>query len=251
MGAELKIEGLSVYFGKKKILDSISMEIPPKSITAIIGPSGCGKSTFIRTINRMNDRFEDFHAEGSIIFKGENVLSKDYPIEELRRKIGMVFQKPNPFPKSIRENVLFGLRINGIKDKHTLEITLKRSLEAASLYEQVKDNLSMNAYKLSGGQQQRLCMARALAVEPEILLLDEPTSAIDPIATKQIEEALERISKDITIVIVTHNIQQAARIADYIAFFYLGKLVEFGEAEKMLNSPQQKLTDEYLTGIYG
>lgn len=247
----LKIENLSVYFGKKQILDSISFEIPSKAITAIIGPSGCGKSTFLRTINRMNDRFEDFYSKGSIIFDGENILTRDYPVEELRKKIGMVFQKPNPFPKSIYENVVFGLKIHGVKDKKILDETVKTSLRAASLYDQVKDRLSMNAYKLSGGQQQRLCIARALAVKPEVLLLDEPTSAVDPFATKQIEEVLAQISRDVTIVIVTHNIQQAARIADYIAFFYMGKLVEFGKAEKILNAPDEKLTDDYLTGIYG
>ncbi|MGC8708392.1 MAG: phosphate ABC transporter ATP-binding protein PstB [Athalassotoga sp.] len=251
MDVDLKIENLSVYFGQKQILDSISFEIPAKSITAIIGPSGCGKSTFVRTINRMNDRFDDFSHKGSIIFDDKDILSNDYPVEELRKKIGMVFQKPNPFPKSIYENVVFGLKIHGVKERKILDETVKSSLEAASLYNQVKDRLSMNAYKLSGGQQQRLCIARALAIKPEILLLDEPTSAIDPLATKQIEEVLEQISKEITILIVTHNIQQAARIADYIAFFYMGKLVEFGKAEKILNAPNEKLTDDYLTGMYG
>ncbi|BBJ28105.1 phosphate ABC transporter ATP-binding protein PstB [Athalassotoga saccharophila] len=249
MDIDLKVEDLSVYFGQKKILDSISIEIPSKSIVAIIGPSGCGKSTFIRTINRMNDRFDDFYSTGNIIFKGRDAM--EYPVEELRREIGMVFQKPNPFPKSIYENVAFGLKINGIKDKKILDEKVNKSLMAASLYEEVKDRLSTNAYKLSGGQQQRLCIARALAVSPKILLLDEPTSAVDPIATKQIENVLKNIKKDITIIIVTHNIQQAARIADYIAFFYMGRLVEFGKSEKVLNSPKEKLTEEYLTGTYG
>ncbi len=249
MDIDLKVEDLSVYFGQKKILDSISLKIPSKSIVAIMGPSGCGKSTFIRTINRMNDRFDDFYSTGNIFFKGRD--TRDYPVEELRREIGMVFQKPNPFPKSIYENVVFGLKINGIKDKKILDEKVNHSLMAASLYEEVKDRLFANAFKLSGGQQQRLCIARALAVSPKILLLDEPTSAVDPIATKQIENVLKNIKKDITIVIVTHNIQQAARIADYVAFFYMGRLVEFGKAEKVLNNPAEKLTEEYLIGTYG
>ncbi|HEU24348.1 MAG: phosphate ABC transporter ATP-binding protein [Mesoaciditoga sp.] len=249
MDIDLKVKNLSAYFGQKKILDSISLEIPSRSIVAIIGPSGCGKSTFLRTINRMNDRFDDFHSTGSIIFKGRDTM--EYPVEELRKEIGMVFQKPNPFPKSIYENVVFGLKIQGIRDKKILDEKANQSLMAASLYEEVKDRLSTNAYKLSGGQQQRLCIARALAVSPKILLLDEPTSAIDPIATKQIENVLKNIKKDITIVIVTHNINQAARIADYVAFFYMGRLIEFGKSEKVLNSPAEKLTEEYLTGTYG
>ncbi len=250
MGIALKIQNLSTYFGEKKILNSITFDVPTKSITAIVGPSGCGKSTFIRTINRMNDRFENFKAEGQIIFDGKNILSKNYPLELLRMRIGMVFQRPNPFPKSIYENVAFGMKIHGAKDKKLLNDRVISSLKAAAIYDQVKDNLHLNAYKLSGGQQQRLCIARALAVQPEILLLDEPTSAIDPIATKQIEEVLEKLSKDYTILIVTHDIQQAARIANYIAFFYLGDLVEFGKAEKILTSPKKKLTNDYLTGVY-
>lgn len=250
MEISLKIEDLSAYFGEKKILDSITFDIPSKAITAIVGPSGCGKSTFVRTINRMNDRFENFRASGEIILDGENILSKGYPLESLRMRIGMVFQRPNPFPKSVYENVAFGLKIHGIRDKKVLDERVYSSLKAAAVYEQVKDDLSLNAYKLSGGQQQRLCIARALAVKPEVILLDEPTSAIDPIATKQIEEVLEKLSKNYTIVIVTHNIQQAARIADHIAFFYLGKLIEFGKAEEILTSPKEKLTNDYLTGVY-
>jgi phosphate transport system ATP-binding protein len=250
MEIALKIQNLSTYFGEKKILNSITFDVPTKAITAIVGPSGCGKSTFIRTINRMNDRFENFKAEGQIIFDGKNILSKNYPLELLRMRIGMVFQRPNPFPKSIYENIAFGMKIHGVKDKKLLNDRVISSLKAAALYDQIKGDLRLNAYKLSGGQQQRLCIARALAVQPEILLLDEPTSAIDPIATKQIEEVLEKLSKNYTILIVTHNIQQAARIADYIAFFYLGELVEFGKAEEILTSPKKKLTNDYLTGVY-
>lgn len=250
MEIALKIQNLSTYFGEKKILNSITFDVPTKAITAIVGPSGCGKSTFIRTINRMNDRLENFKAEGQIIFDGKNILSRNYPLELLRMRIGMVFQRPNPFPKSIYENVAFGMKIHGVKDKKFLNDRVISSLKAAAIYDQVKDDLHLNAYKLSGGQQQRLCIARTLAVQPEILLLDEPTSAIDPIATKQIEEVLEKLSKDYTIIIVTHNIQQAARIADYIAFFYLGDLVEFGKAEEILTSPKKKLTNDYLTGVY-
>lgn len=250
MEIALKIQNLSTYFGEKKILNSVTFDVPAQSITAIVGPSGCGKSTFIRTINRMNDRFENFKAEGKIIFDGKNILSKNYPLELLRMRIGMVFQRPNPFPKSVYENVAFGMKIHGMKDKKLLDERVITSLKAAAIYDQVKDDLHLNAYKLSGGQQQRLCIARALAVQPEILLLDEPTSAIDPIATKQIEEVLEKLSKDYTILIVTHNIQQAARIADYIAFFYIGDLVEFGKAEEILTSPKKKLTNDYLTGVY-
>lgn len=250
MESALKIENLSAYFGEKKILDSVSFEVPSKAITAVVGPSGCGKSTFVRAVNRMNDRFENYRAEGKINLDGHNVLSRDYSLETLRMRVGMVFQRPNPFPKSIYDNVAFGLRINGVKDKKVLDDAVHSSLKAAAIYEQVKEDLSLNAYRLSGGQQQRLCIARALAVKPEILLLDEPTSAIDPVATKQIEEVLEKLSENYTIVIVTHNIQQAARIADHIAFFYLGRLIEFGRAEELLTSPKEKLTNDYLTGVY-
>ncbi len=250
MESALKIENLSAYFGEKRILDSVTFDVPSNAITAVVGPSGCGKSTFVRAINRMNDRFENYRADGKINLDGQNVLSKDYPLETLRMRVGMVFQRPNPFPKSIYDNVAFGLRINGTKEKKVLDEAVHSSLKAAAIYEQVKDDLSLNAYRLSGGQQQRLCIARALAVKPEILLLDEPTSAVDPVATKQIEEVLEELSEDYTIVIVTHNIQQAARIADHIAFFYLGRLIEFGRVEELLTSPKEKLTNDYLTGVY-
>ncbi|RKY87148.1 phosphate ABC transporter ATP-binding protein, partial [candidate division KSB1 bacterium] len=220
-------------------------------VTALIGPSGCGKTTFIRTLNRMNDLIPGTRVEGKVLFDGRDIYQKNVDVVELRRKIGMVFQKSNPFPKSIFENVAYGPRLNGIKNRNELEEIVERSLKKAALWHEVKDRLKTSALDLSGGQQQRLCIARALAVEPEVLLMDEPASALDPTSTAKIEELIHELKKSYTIVIVTHNMQQAARISDYTAFFMLGELIEFGETEVIFTAPQKKTTEDYITGRFG
>lgn len=245
------VDRLSVFYGPKEVLKEINLEITSRRITAIIGPSGCGKSTFVRCLNRMNDMVPGFRLTGKILYGHQDIYAPDVDVTELRRKIGMVFQKPNPFPKSIYENVAYGLRVRGVKDRKRLDEAVERSLKMAALWDEVRDELNKNALALSGGQQQRLCLARALAVEPEVILLDEPASAIDPIATAKIEELLYQLKSRYTIVIVTHNMQQAARISDYCAFLWLGELVEYAETGRLFTRPQNKLTEDYLTGRFG
>ncbi len=247
----LKIEKLNLWFGEKQILNDISFSIPDKKITAIIGPSGCGKTTLLRCFNRMNDMADDVKIEGKIILDGYNIYEEKTDLSSLRMKIGMVFQRPNPFPKSIFENVAFGLRIKGFKDKIELMDIVEKSLKDSWLWNEVKDRLNSSAMELSGGQQQRLCIARALATNPEVILFDEPTSALDPQSTAKIEELISELKNSVTVLQVTHNIGQAARISDYTAFLYLGELVEFGISEKLFTVPQDKRTEEYLGGKFG
>ena len=247
----ITVEDLDLYYGSAQALKSVSMKVAAKRVTAFIGPSGCGKSTLLRCFNRMNDLVDTCRIEGSINLHGENIYAKGVDVAELRRKIGMVFQKPNPFPKSIYENVAYGLRLQGVKDKNVLDEVVERSLKSVALWDEVKDRLHANAFGLSGGQQQRLVIARAIAIEPEVLLLDEPTSALDPISTAKIEELVEQLKSDFTILIVTHNMQQAARVSDYTAYMYLGELVEFGDTQNLFISPTKRETEDYITGRYG
>lgn len=245
------IEKLNLWFGELQVLKKITLSIFDKKVTAIIGPSGCGKSTLLRCFNRMNDLIESTKIEGIIKIDDENIFDPKIDIFSLRSKVGMVFQKPNPFPKSIFENVSYGLKIKGIKKKSDVMEKVEKSLREAWLWDEVKDRLHASAFSLSGGQQQRLCMARALATDPEIILLDEPTSALDPIATSKIEELLLELKKIVTIIIVTHNFGQAGRVSDYTAFLYVGELIEYGGTDKMFTMPKDKRTEEYLTGRYG
>ena len=247
----LTVNDLCLWYGNTKALKNININIPEKSITALIGPSGCGKSTFLKTLNRMNDLIPGVKIEGEVCYNGNDIYGKDVDVNELRRNIGMVFQKPNPFPMSIYDNVAYGPRTHGITNKAELDEIVERSLKDAAIWDEVKDRLKKNALGLSGGQQQRLCIARALAVEPDILLMDEPTSALDPISTPKIEELCAQLKEKYTIVIVTHNMQQAVRISDYTAFFLLGDLVEFSETEKMFSQPEDKRTEDYITGRFG
>ncbi|HXL02535.1 MAG TPA: phosphate ABC transporter ATP-binding protein PstB [Candidatus Atribacteria bacterium] len=248
---KLQIKDLSVFFGEKQVLHQINLNIPANKVTAIIGPSGCGKSTLLRSINRMNDFFEGVRVEGEVIFDGGNIYGESVDPVMVRRRIGMVFQMPNPFPKSIFENVAYGLRIQGWKNKKAIEEQVVKSLQAAALWDEVKDRLHSSAFDLSGGQQQRLCIARAIAVEPEILLMDEPASALDPIATARVEELIRSLIEKYTIVLVTHNMQEAARTSDYTAFLLLGRLIEFGLTNQIFTRPQKKETEDYLTGRFG
>ncbi len=247
----LTVNDLCLWYGNTKALKNININIPEKSITALIGPSGCGKSTFLKTLNRMNDLIPGVKIEGEVCYNGNDIYGKDVDVNELRRNIGMVFQKPNPFPMSIYDNVAYGPRTHGITNKAELDEIVERSLKDAAIWDEVKDRLKKNALGLSGGQQQRLCIARALAVEPDILLMDEPTSALDPISTSKIEELCTQLKEKYTIVIVTHNMQQAVRISDYTAFFLLGDLVEFSETEKMFSQPKDRRTEDYITGRFG
>jgi len=247
----LKVSNLDLFYSDQQALKGINMEIPEKKVTAFIGPSGCGKSTLLRCFNRMNDLVDGVRITGSILLHDENIYDPNVNVANLRRRIGMVFQKPNPFPKSIYENVAYGLRIQGIKNRRTLDKAVERSLRAAALWEEVQDRIHESALSLSGGQQQRLVIARAIAIEPEVLLLDEPASALDPISTLKIEELIYELKRDYTIVIVTHNMQQATRVSDYTAFMYLGDLVEFGDTKKIFTNPEQKQTEDYITGRYG
>lgn len=249
--SKLKVINFNSFFGEKQILYDISLEIPDNRVTAIIGPSGCGKSTLLRSINRMNDFIENFSIRGEIIFENQNIYGEEVDPVELRQRIGMVFQRPNPFPKSIFENIAYGLRVQGWKDRRAIAEQVEKSLRAAALWEEVKDRLNSLAFDLSGGQQQRLCIARAIAVEPEILLMDEPASALDPIATARIEELIKDLKEKYTIVIVTHNMQEAARTSDYTAFLLLGRLIEYGLTDQIFTNPQKKETEEYLTGRFG
>ena len=247
----LRVNGLNLFYAEKQALKNVSLNIPRRRVTAFIGPSGCGKSTLLRCFNRMNDLVDNVRIEGDILLDESNINSRQINVVELRRRIGMVFQKPNPFPKSIFENVAYGLRIQGIKGRAVLEEAVEKSLHQAALWDEVKDRLHDSALGLSGGQQQRLVIARAVAVEPEVLLLDEPASALDPISTLKIEELISELKDRYTIVIVTHNMQQAARVSDYTAFMYMGELIEFGITQKLFTNPQKKQTEDYITGRYG
>ncbi|MEI7500127.1 MAG: phosphate ABC transporter ATP-binding protein PstB [Bacteroidota bacterium] len=248
---KIKTRDLSLYYGAKMALNSISLDIPEKEVTAFIGPSGCGKSTFLRTLNRMNDLIPSVRITGEVLVDSINIYDKQIDVVNLRKKVGMVFQKSNPFTKSIFENVAYGPKINGINNRKKLEEIVETSLKKAFIWEEVKDRLHDSAMGLSGGQQQRMCIARALAVEPEIILMDEPASALDPISTAKIEELIFELKKNYTIVIVTHNMQQAARVSDLTAFFYLGELIEFGKTRKIFTTPDKKHTEEYITGRFG
>jgi phosphate transport system ATP-binding protein len=248
---KVSVDDFNFFYGEHKVLHGISMQIPEKQVTAFIGPSGCGKSTFLRSINRMNDIIPGARVEGRIALGDQDVYAPSVDVVALRRRVGMVFQKSNPFPKSIYENVAYGLRIGGVRDRRVLDETVERSLHRAALWDEVKDRLDASALALSGGQQQRLCIARALAVDPEVLLMDEPASALDPIATQKIEELVYELKDNYTIVIVTHNMQQAARVSDRTAFFMLGKLVEYDDTRTVFMNPKAKLTEDYITGRFG
>lgn len=247
----IEAKNVNFYYGAFHALKGISMDIPKNSVTAFIGPSGCGKSTFLRLMNRMNDLIDKTRLTGEVIIDGDNIYDKRCDVDELRTKVGMVFQKPNPFPKSIYENVAYGLRVNGITDKHYIAQRVEESLRGAALWEEVKDNLKKSAFELSGGQQQRLCIARALAIKPKIILMDEPASALDPLSTAKIEDLIFTLKNDYSIVIVTHNMQQAARVSDKTAFFYLGELIEYDDTKKMFLNPQVEATQNYITGRFG
>ena len=251
MSEIMTAKDLCLWYGENQALKNINISIPEKSITALIGPSGCGKSTFLKTLNRMNDLIPTVKIEGEVSYNGRNIFDKDVDVNELRRDIGMVFQKPNPFPMSIYDNIAYGPRTHGITSKVKLDEIVEKALKDAAIWDEVKDRLKKNALGLSGGQQQRLCIARALAVEPEVLLMDEPTSALDPISTSRIEELALQLKEKYTIIIVTHNMQQAVRISDNTAFFLLGELVEMGETEKLFSQPKDKRTEDYITGRFG
>jgi phosphate transport system ATP-binding protein len=247
----ISVENLNLWYGESHALNEITLEIPEKQVTAIIGPSGCGKSTFLRTLNRMNDRIPNVRIEGSIVYDGINIYEGDIDVATLRKEVGMVFQKPNPFPKSIYENVAYGPKVHGVNDKTKLNEIVEESLKNAALWEEVKDRLDASAMDLSGGQQQRLCIARALAVEPKVLLMDEPASALDPVAMSKIEDLIHELKKNYTVVIVTHNMQEAARVSDSTAFFHLGELIEYSKTKKLFENPDKKMTEEYITGRFG
>nr|WP_307775872.1 phosphate ABC transporter ATP-binding protein PstB [uncultured Cetobacterium sp.] len=247
----ISVKDFNFYYGNFKALKNINMDVMKNKVTALIGPSGCGKSTFLRSLNRMNDLISEVKYEGNILLDDKNIFDNSYDIVELRKKVGMVFQKPNPFPKSIYENLVYAPKLHGEKDKAKLDSIVENSLKAVALWDEVKDKLHQSALGLSGGQQQRLCIARAISVNPEILLMDEPTSALDPISTAKIEELIIKLAKDYSIVIVTHNMQQASRISDYTGFFYQGVLEEFDETSKIFTTPKVKKTEDYITGKFG
>ncbi|MFP4077994.1 MAG: phosphate ABC transporter ATP-binding protein PstB [Bacillota bacterium] len=245
------IQDLTVRYGENEAIKNVSIPLNDRSITALIGPSGCGKSTFLRTLNRMNDLIRSCSVEGTVRYQDQDIYDESYDVIELRKAVGMVFQNPNPFPMSIYDNVVYGPRRQGVKDKKTLDNIMERSLKQAALYDEVKDRLEKSAMSLSGGQQQRLCIARALAMDPSVILMDEPTSALDPVATQKIEDLLTDLKKDYTIVIVTHSMHQAARISDYTAFFYMGELIEFDKTDTLFSVPKNKRTEAYITGRFG
>ena len=249
--ARIEVKNVNFYYGDNHVLKNISMDIYKNRVTSLIGPSGCGKSTFIRLLNRMNDLVPNSKLKGRILLDGNDINAPDTDVVQIRRLVGMVFQKPNPFPKSIYENLSYGLKINGIKDKHFIEERIVKSLKEAALWKEVKDRLHDSALRLSGGQQQRLCIARGLTVEPEVVLFDEPCASLDPLSTKKIEELIEKLTEKYTIVIVTHNMQQAARESKYTAFLYLGELIEFDTTEKIFTTPKCKETEDYITGKFG
>ena len=248
---KLQAKKVNVFYDDFQAIKEISMDVIPNTVTAFIGPSGCGKSTFLRLFNRMNDYVDNFRMEGKIKIDDKNIYKNKVQVEELRKNIGMVFQKPNPFPKSIYENVAYGLKIQGLSDKKLIENRVEKALKQADLWNEVKDNLNKSALALSGGQQQRLCIARTLAVQPSIILMDEPTSALDPISTAKIEELIHQLKEEYTIIIVTHNMQQAARISDFTAFFYMGELIEFDKTKKIFTNPKKRQTENYITGRFG
>ncbi len=251
-GVRMRVENLSVYYGKVQAVKQVSMSIRTQKVTALIGPSGCGKSTFIRCLNRMHELTPGARVEGMVLLDEQDLYGPGVDPVDVRRRVGMVFQKPNPFPNmSVRDNVIAGFKLNGVRDRKTLDEVVEKSLRGAALWDEVKDNLQKSGASLSGGQQQRLCIARALAVKPEVLLMDEPCSALDPIATAKIEELVHELKDQVTIVIVTHNMQQAARMSDYTAFFYLGELVEFGETGTLFTAPEKRQTEDYITGRFG
>lgn len=247
----IKVNNFNLFYDEKQALENISLVIPKKRVTAFIGPSGCGKSTLLRCFNRMNDLIDSVKMSGEILLDKKNILEKTEDVADLRRRVGMVFQKPNPFPKSIYENVAYGLRIQGVNDRRTLDDAVEKSLKGAALWDEVKDRIGESAMGLSGGQQQRLVIARAIAIEPEVILLDEPASALDPISTLKIEELIYKLKEDYTIVIVTHNMQQAARVSDYTAYMYLGKVIEMNDTGTLFTTPREKMTEDYITGRYG
>ena len=251
MKYKLQTKNTNVYYGKLKALNNINIDIHANAVTALIGPSGCGKSTFLRLFNRMNDYIDSFTLDGEIYIDGKNIYNENVLVDELRKNVGMVFQKPNPFPKSIFENVAYGLKIQGIKDKKYISERVESALKQAALWDEVKDDLDKSALALSGGQQQRVCIARALAVEPSIILMDEPTSALDPIATAKVEKLIGQLKEKYTIIIVTHNMQQAGRISDYTAFFYMGDLIEFDKTDTIFTNPKMEKTENYITGRFG
>jgi phosphate transport system ATP-binding protein len=242
---------LNLWYGEGHALKNINLAINENEVTAIIGPSGCGKSTYIKTLNRMVELVPTVKISGEILYRGRNILDKSFQVEDLRTSVGMVFQKPNPFPKSIYENIAYGPKIHGIRDKKILDEIVEKSLRGAAIWDEVKDRLNSNAYGLSGGQQQRICIARALAIEPDVILMDEPTSALDPISTLKVEELVQELKKDFSIIIVTHNMQQAARISDKTAFFLNGEVIEFAETDKIFSNPSDKRTEDYITGRFG
>ncbi|WP_455599834.1 phosphate ABC transporter ATP-binding protein PstB [Cloacibacillus sp.] len=251
MSVKIRTRGVDLYYGDRQVLKNITFDMGENMVTAFIGPSGCGKSSYLRCLNRMNDFISSARVEGIIEFDGENILADDTDVIALRRKVGMVFQKPNPFPMSIYDNIAYGPRLNGVKDKGRLDEIVENSLQGAALWDEVKDKLKSSGTGLSGGQQQRLCIARAIATQPDILLMDEPTSALDPMSTARVEELISELKRDYTVVIVTHNMQQAARISDYTAFFLLGDLIEYDRMAKMFTSPHDKRTEDYISGRFG
>lgn len=251
MDYRIEVENLNVYFDELHILKDVSLKISKNMVTALIGPSGCGKSTFIRTLNRMNDLIDTFRKDGKVLLDGEDIYDPKVDVVDLRKRVGMVFQKPNPFPKSIFDNVAYGLKVHGINDKDIITEKVEESLKAAALWDEVKNKLDKSAMGLSGGQQQRLCIARTIAVEPEVILMDEPCSALDPISTTKIEDLIHRLKKDYTIIIVTHNMQQATRVSKYTAFFLNGEIIESGPTDKIFIEPEDKRTEDYITGRFG
>ena len=248
---KVKVENLNLYYGENHALKDVSMDIQENAVTAFIGPSGCGKSTFLKTLNRMNDLVDGVRIDGKVLLDGEDIYEPGVDTTILRKKVGMVFQQPNPFPMSIYDNIAYGPRVHGIRDKKRLDQTVEESLRGAAIFDEVKDRLKKSAMGLSGGQQQRICIARALAVQPEVLLMDEPTSALDPISTAKIEELMEDLKKKYTVIVVTHNMQQATRVSDQTAFFLVGEMVEFGDTKQIFSYPQDKRTEDYITGRFG
>lgn len=248
---KISVENLNLYYGENHALKNVNMDICANAITAFIGPSGCGKSTFLKTLNRMNDLVENVRIEGSVRLDGEDIYGNGMDTTLLRKRVGMVFQQPNPFPMSIYDNIAYGPRVHGIKSKAKLDEIVEESLRGAAIFDEVKDRLKKSALGLSGGQQQRICIARALAVQPEVILMDEPTSALDPISTSKIEELMEQLKKQYTVIVVTHNMQQAVRVSDYTAFFLVGEMVEFGKTKDIFSYPQDKRTEDYITGRFG
>lgn len=248
---KMSVKDLDLYYGQKQALKNINMDIHSNAITALIGPSGCGKSTFLKTLNRMNDLIDNVRITGQVTLDGEDIFDRNMDVTMLRKRVGMVFQQPNPFPMSVYDNIAYGPRVHGIKNKAKLDEIVEESLRGAAIWDEVKDNLKKSALRLSGGQQQRICIARALATKPEVILMDEPTSALDPISTTKIEDLMEELKRQYTVVVVTHNMQQAVRVSDYTAFFLVGDMVEFGETKELFTYPKDKRTEDYITGRFG